>query len=269
MNAMFLLQATAQTPLKQEAPIQEALRESVSTTAGGSLLADTFLQAGPVVKLVLFLLVVLSVACWGIILYKYLTLRRAQQNGQEFSDLFSKASSLMEVYHASKNIPSSPLLDVFEAGYRELSRLLASSSGSASPQTGSDPSVASLKMGGVDNVDRAMQKAKSRVTTHLEKYLTFLATTGSTAPFIGLFGTVWGIMSAFQAIGATGSANLATVAPGIAEALIATAVGLFAAIPAVVAYNFFLHWVRVVTKDMENFSTDLINSIERHLRKTS
>ncbi len=131
MNAMFLLQATAQTPLKQEAPIQEALRESVSTAAGGSLLTDTFLQAGPVVKLVLFLLVVLSVACWGIILYKYLTLRRAQQNGQEFSDLFSKASSLMEVYHASKNIPSSPLLDVFEAGYREQFNLgLITTSGS-------------------------------------------------------------------------------------------------------------------------------------------
>ena len=114
-----------------------------------------------------------------------------------------------------------------------------------------------------------MQKAKSRVTTNLERYLTFLATTGSTAPFIGLFGTVWGIMSAFHSIGTTGSANLATVAPGIAEALIATAVGLFAAIPAVIAYNFFIQRVRVVTKEMENFSTDLINTIERHLRKTS
>ena len=267
MNAMFLFQGTALTPLQQGAPIQEGLRESVATAAGRSLLADTFLQAGPVVKLVLLLLVMLSVACWGIILYKYLILRRAQENGQDFSDLFSKASSLMEVYHASKNIPSSPLLEVFEAGYRELSRLLGSS-GSASPQTGSDPSVASFKMGGVGNVDRAMQKAKSRAATHLEKYLTFLATTGSTAPFIGLFGTVWGIMNAFRSIGATGSANLATVAPGIAEALIATAAGLFAAIPAVVAYNFFVHRVRVVTKDMENFSTDLINSIERHLRKT-
>ncbi len=263
---MFLLQVAAQTPVAQEAPIQEALRESVSTAAGGSLLADTFLQAGPVVKMVLLVLVMLSVACWGIILYKYLVLRRAQENGQEFSDLFSKASSLMEVYHASKNIKPSPLLEVFEAGYRELSRLLASSS--APPQQGADPSVASLKMGGVGNVDRAMQKAKSRSNTHLERYLTFLATTGSTAPFIGLFGTVWGIMNAFRSIGATGSANLATVAPGIAEALIATAVGLFAAIPAVVAYNFFIHRVRVVTKDMENFSTDLINAIERHLRKT-
>lgn len=265
---MLLFQITAQSPLQQPPPIEEAMRATVSTAAGRSLLADTFLQAGPTVKLVLLLLVVLSVACWGIILYKYLVLRRAQNNGQEFSELFSKASSLMEVYHASKNIPPSPLLEVFEAGYRELSRLL-SSSGGASTQTGDDPSVASLKMGGVGNVDRAMLRAKTGATTHLEKYLTFLATTGSTAPFIGLFGTVWGIMNAFRSIGTTGSANLATVAPGIAEALIATAVGLFAAIPAVVAYNFFIHRVRVVTKDMENFSTDLINLIERHLRKAS
>jgi biopolymer transport protein TolQ len=265
---MFFFQITAQTPVQQNPPVQEMLRDTVSTAAGRSLLADTFLQAGPVVKLVLLLLVILSVACWGIILYKYLMLRRAHNNGQEFSDLFSKASSLMEVYHASKNIASSPLLEVFEAGYRELSRLLATS-GAGPSQPGGEPSVASLKVGGVGNVDRAMQKAKSRVTTNLERYLTFLATTGSTAPFIGLFGTVWGIMSAFHSIGTTGSANLATVAPGIAEALIATAVGLFAAIPAVIAYNFFIQRVRVVTKEMENFSTDLINTIERHLRKTS
>lgn len=265
---MFLLQIGAQSPLQQNPPIHEALRATVSTAAGSSLISDTLVRAGPVVKCVLLLLVLLSVVSWGIIFYKYLLLRRAQTNGQEFSELFSKASSLMEVYHASKNIAASPLMEVFEAGYRELSRLL-SSTGGTSAETGGDPSVAPLRMGGVGNVDRAMQKAKSRATTNLEKYLTFLATTGSTAPFVGLFGTVWGIMNAFRSIGTTGSANLATVAPGIAEALIATAVGLFAAIPAVVAYNFFIQRVRVVTKDMENFSTDLINTIERHLRKNS
>ena len=268
MKTMFLLQITAQIPLQQDPSIQEAWRQTVSTAAGRSLVTDTFLQAGPVVKLTLLVLVLLSVACWGIILYKYLALRRVQRNGEIFADLFSKASSLMEVYHASKNIPHSPLLEVFEAGYRELSRFV-SSSGTASAQPGTDPAGVSLKVGGVGNVDRAMQKAKSRANTQLEKHLTFLATTGSTAPFIGLFGTVWGIMTAFRSIGITGSANLATVAPGIAEALVATAVGLFAAIPAVAAYNFFVHRVRVVAKDLENFSTDLINAIERHLRKTS
>jgi len=228
-----------------------------------NLLADTLLQAGPVVKLVLLLLILLSVFCWGIILYKYLMLGRADRNSKAFMTFFSNASSLMEVYHASKNIPPNPLLEVFESGYLELSRLLSSRS---SPGR-EEQAPASLRAGGVENVSRAMQKAKSRTATQMEKYLTFLATTGSTAPFIGLFGTVWGIMTAFHSIGTTGSANLATVAPGIAEALIATAVGLFAAIPAVVAYNFFLQRIRVHSKDMENFSTDLLNLIERQLHK--
>jgi len=238
-----------------------AAPQGFAFTSSGSLLSDTFLQAGPVVKLVLFLLIMLSVFCWAIILYKYLMLRKADRNSQVFMTFFSNASSLMEVYHASKNIPSNPLLEVFEAGYLELSRLVSSRSPAGREEPGA------LRSGGVDNVSRAMRKAKSRTATQMEKYLTFLATTGSTAPFIGLFGTVWGIMTAFHGIGVTGSANLATVAPGIAEALIATAVGLFAAIPAVVAYNFFLQRIRVHSKDMENFSTDLLNLIERQLHK--
>lgn len=260
----ILTQMQAVSPIA----LQGLLETSPGASLQKSLIAETFLQAGPVVKLVLLFLVSLSVICWGIIIFKYLMLKRARKNAEEFFDFFSNASSLMEVYHASKNIPASPLLDVFESGYLELSRLL-SPSGKSMPKTGVEPVSPSLKIGGVENVNRAMQKAKTRVATQMERYLTFLATTGSTAPFIGLFGTVWGIMRAFHSIGTTGSANLATVAPGIAEALIATAVGLFAAIPAVVAYNFFLQWVRVLSKDMENFSTDLLNLIERHLRKSS
>ena len=231
-----------------------------------NLVAETFLQAGPVVKFVLALLILISVICWGIILYKYLMLRRAQKNTDRFLDIFSGASSLMEVHHATQAIPGSPLLEVFSAGYLELTRLLGLS-GSSGTRPSAQAIPALLKSGGVENVDRAMSKAQIRVSTHVEKYLTFLATTGSTAPFIGLFGTVWGIMSAFRNIGTTGNANLTTVAPGIAEALIATAAGLFAAIPAVVAYNFFLQRVRVLAKDMENFSTDLLNLIERQLHK--
>jgi biopolymer transport protein TolQ len=154
-------------------------------------------------------------------------------------------------------------MEVFDAGYRELTRLLKGSGGtSKSSQESSPPEI---KAGGLENVGRALRKAQTQVITELESALTFLATTGSTAPFIGLFGTVWGIMGAFRNIGATGSANLATVAPGIAEALIATAVGLFAAIPAVVAYNYFLNWVKVLASEMENFSSDFLNIIERHL----
>ncbi len=265
---MFSIQINAQNSLSQGAPqVQQALEAGLVGSLHKNLLAETFIQAGPVVKFVLFFLILLSIVCWGIIIYKFIALRRAEKAAAGFNDLFSNATSLMEIYHASRNIPTSHLLEVFDAGYRELTRFLASS-GSSGSQAGTDLAVASLKEGGVQNIARSMQKAKSKVTTGLERHLIFLATTGSTAPFIGLFGTVWGIMSAFRNIGISGNANLATVAPGIAEALIATAVGLFAAIPAVVAYNFFLQQVRVLTEEMENFSSDLVNLIERHLRKT-
>jgi biopolymer transport protein TolQ len=261
----FILSVPAPVPVA-ESPGKGLLTPDFVVSLQKNLITDTFLQAGPVVKLVLALLILLSVICWGIIIYKHLTLRRAQKNASQFLNIFSGASSLMEAHHASQAIPSSPLQEMFEAGYLELSRLLGSSGASGS-RTSTQNVDSLLKTGGIENVDRAMIKAKTRVATQMEKYLTFLATTGSTAPFIGLFGTVWGIMSAFQNIGATGNANLATVAPGIAEALIATAMGLFAAIPAVVAYNFFLQRVRVLAKEMENFSTDLLNLIERQLHR--
>ena len=260
----FLNVAAAITP--PEAPDHGILSESMLFSLKNNLLADTFAQAGPVVKCVLALLLLLSVICWGIVLFKYLMLRSARLNTEKFLDLFGGASSLVEVQHASQSISGSPLQEVFSAGYRELARLLSAQQGASSDELPS-PTPKVLSAAGVENVERAMIKAKTRVATNTEKYLTFLATTGSTAPFIGLFGTVWGIMSAFRNIGATGNANLTTVAPGIAEALIATAVGLFAAIPAVVAYNFFLQRVRVLEKDMENFSTDLLNMIERQLHK--
>ena len=270
---MTFFQVNVQSPIQMTPPLQEAAEKKLFFYLSHSVLAETFLQAGPVVKSVLLLLILLSIVCWGIILYKYVMLRRANKHAQAFLGLFSKASSLMELYHASKNISTSPILEVFDAGYMELTRLLPTK-GNSDPEssdtldnTATANAAASLKAGGMKNVNRAMQKAKSRVSTDMERYLTFLATTGSTAPFIGLFGTVWGIMTAFRSIGTTGSANLATVAPGIAEALIATAVGLFAAIPAVVAYNLFLNRVRVLTNDMENFSSELLNLIERHLLK--
>ncbi|MEW6440312.1 MAG: protein TolQ [bacterium] len=251
-----VVSAAAQT--LPDSPPLAAVRSS-------NLLWETLHQAGPIVKLVLLLLIVLSVACWGIILYKYLVLRRSGRGSDQFLALFARASSLSELYQAVRSSPASPLLAVFEEGYKELSRLLTSGGGSGR----SAPEDALVATGGIENVSRAMRMAQTRAVTDLEKYLNFLASTGSTAPFIGLFGTVWGIMTAFRNIGATGSANLATVAPGIAEALIATAVGLFAAIPAVVAYNFFLQRIRVLTAEMENFSADLINIIERHLRKSA
>ena len=125
--------------------------------------------------------------------------------------------------------------------------------------------VHQTELGGIENVSRALRRATNSEITRLEKYLTFLATTGSTSPFIGLFGTVWGIMTAFEGIGKTGSASLAVVAPGIAEALIATAIGLVAAIPAVMAYNHFQNKIRVLINEMDSFSTEFLNIVQRNI----
>lgn len=245
-------------------PMEQSVKELPFVDLNKNLLMETFFNAGLTVKFTLLVLLVMSVVCWGIILYKYFLFRRAEKGSRHFFMLFSQGKSLVEIYQSSRQTSKNPLKEVFETGYRELTRVLKGSGGtSRAPQESSPPEI---KVGGVENIGRALKKAQTQVITDLESTLTFLATTGSTAPFIGLFGTVWGIMTAFRNIGATGSANLATVAPGIAEALIATAVGLFAAIPAVVAYNYFLNWVKVLASEMENFSSDFLNIIERHLR---
>lgn len=264
---MWMIEMLVQTGTLAVSDAAQTVQGGSGSSIRGNLFLETLVQAGPTVKMVLVLLILLSVTCWGIIFYKYLLLRKAGKASEHFLNVFSRSSSLSELYQACRNTPSSPLLEVFEEGYRELSRLLSPSGPHSRAQ--SDGAVVATQAGGIENVSRSMRMAQTRAITNLEKYLTFLASTGSTAPFIGLFGTVWGIMTAFRNIGLTGSANLATVAPGIAEALIATAVGLFAAIPAVVAYNSFLSRIRVITADIENFSSDLINIIERHLRKSS
>ena len=148
---------------------------------------------------------------------------------------------------------------MFNEGYTELKKLMET----GGEQQIDDPSVISTEGGGIDNISRALRRATTSEITRLEKYTTFLATTGSTAPFIGLFGTVWGIMTAFKGIGESGSASLAVVAPGIAEALIATAIGLVAAIPAVMGYNHFQNKIRVVIAQMDNFSTEFLNIVQR------
>jgi biopolymer transport protein TolQ len=246
--------------------IVQSIQQTQSPNLGSNLLVETFLNPGLVVKLVLFILFAMSVICWGIILYKYIVFRRAQRHSRQFSVLFSQGHSLAEIYRSSRQPRHNPLREVFDAGYKEFAKLLTRTAQvSKTPEESSPPDS---KVGAVENIRRALRKAQTQAMTNLESALTFLATTGSTAPFIGLFGTVWGIMTAFRNIGVTGSANLAAVAPGIAEALIATAVGLFAAIPAVIAYNYFLNWARVLASEIENFSSDFQTITERHLRIT-
>ncbi len=215
------------------------------------------LDTGFVVGLVLLLLVSFSIASWGIAAYKWLHLRKAQQQSIAFLDTFWNSKKLDAIYETSAQWEQSPVAQVFRAGYVELSR-----------STGSKQSEGELHTGGdLESINRAMRRAMTTQITILESMVSFLATTGSTAPFVGLFGTVWGIMEAFQEIGLAGNATLATVAPGISEALIATATGLAAAIPAVVAYNFFVQKIKVLDAEMENFSSDFLNICKRHFIK--
>ena len=216
------------------------------------------LGAGIVVKLVLLLLFSFSVVSWTIILFKFFQVQRANSESERFMDFFWKSKRFDAIASQVDRFANSPLTVLFNEGYSELKKVVDSDSKS-------DGSALSTDLGGVENVSRALRRATNLEITRLEKYLTFLATTGSTSPFIGLFGTVWGIMTAFEGIGKTGSASLAVVAPGIAEALIATAIGLVAAIPAVMAYNHFQHKIRVLINEMDSFTTEFLNIVQRNI----
>lgn len=218
-----------------------------------------FTGAGIVVKLVLLILIFFSVVSWAIILFKFFQIQRANSESERFMDFFWKSKRFDAIASQVDRFLNSPLTVLFNEGYGELKKVVEGDGGRI------DSSVLSTDLGGVENVSRALRRATNSEITRLEKYTTFLATTGSTSPFIGLFGTVWGIMTAFEGIGRTGSASLAVVAPGIAEALIATAIGLVAAIPAVMAYNHFQHKIRVLVKEMDSFSTEFLNIVQRNI----
>ncbi len=224
-------------------------------------------EAGPVVKAVLFLLFFLSVASWTVILVKLRALRSARRASNHFLEIFWNSNRLDTIYEAAKKLKVCPLTEVFKAGYIELVNVKTNAKQrekEAAREGGTAPADISKDIGGIDNVHRALRRAATSEVTRLESLVPFLATTGSTAPFIGLFGTVWGIMNSFINIGASKDTSLAVVAPGISEALVATAVGLFAAIPAVVFYNHFLSTIRVLSSEIDNFSNDFINIVKRH-----
>jgi len=210
-------------------------------------------DASPVVQLILLILLFFSVFSWTIIIYKRKSLRTAGAQSQKFLAVFKKSRNLTEVQEAAKAFPSSPQAALFLAGYKEMAYLAKKESPAGGPNGGSS----------LDNMSRALTKASNAEVSKMEKMMSFLATTGSVSPFIGLLGTVWGIMDAFLRINMTKSASLLSVAPGIAEALVATAVGLFAAIPAVIAYNTFLHRIKDAITDMEDFSLELLSIAER------
>jgi len=219
------------------------------------------LLAGPIVKLVLVLLIVFSVVSWAIILLKFKLFKGIERNQAKFVKSFAEGKSLAILFDLAEKSGRTPLTEVFRTGYVELTRIQRGrgvESAAVGPRTGQFP---------MENIERAMRKAANEEIALMETYLPFLATTGSATPFIGLFGTVWGIMNAFSGIAASGSASLATVAPGIAEALIATAAGLAAAIPAVMAYNYFVNRVRTIATRIDSFTIEFVNFLERNISK--
>ena len=224
---------------------------------------DILRETGPVGLLVLAILVLLSVLSWAIILQKFLVYRTIERQTATFLDVFRRSSKFSEVQSVCPSLPASPLVGVFQAGYAELNAQFKST-GTAIPSANPATPPARPTLKSLAAVDRALLRASAVEVNKLEKRIPFLATIASAAPFIGLFGTVWGILITFQRIGLTGSTNLATVGPGIADALIATAAGLFAAIPAVMAYNHFTTKVKGYASDLDDFSLEFLNIAERN-----
>nr|HID60101.1 protein TolQ [Desulfobacterales bacterium] len=223
------------------------------------------LDSGPMVRFVLILLLFFSIISWAIIFIKYRYLRKARKESLYFTEFFWKSRDLSEVFAETKRLKCSPIARVFSAGYIELKKSTKRNTRPGGKNVGQDNVPITMQVMTVENVRRSLRRAMDAETTQLNSLLPFLATTGSTTPFIGLFGTVWGIMTSFRGIGLKGSASLAVVAPGISEALIATAAGLAAAIPAVVAFNYFSNKVKVLESEMESFSADFLNIVDRNL----
>jgi biopolymer transport protein TolQ len=216
---------------------------------------------------VLLTLVALSVFSWSIFLFKWWTFRRAQRQSTQFLDVFRRSNKFSEVQAVCRSLSDSPLVGLFQAGYTELSAQLRQGSPGElgnGPNPNPHAPAARPTLKSLTAVDRALMRASVVEVNKLEGWVTVLATTASIAPFIGLFGTVWGILGAFEGIGQTGSTNLGVVAPGIAEALVATAAGLAAAIPAVLFYNYLTQRTKVFASGMDDFSMEFLNIAERN-----
>ena len=226
--------------------------------------AELVLSAGPIAKVVLSVLAIFSIICWALIVEKWWEFRRIRRDSARFIRVFRDARRFSVVYTAAKKYRESPLAQAYLAAGQELASMLGSAEIIDRVLEESEEGLGPERL---DAINRAMRRAISAEIARMERYLPFLATTASSAPFIGLFGTVWGIMTSFQNIGAQGSANLAVVAPGISEALIATAAGLGAAIPAVMGYNFFVNRVKYWAVEMEGFALELLNVFARSLPK--
>ena len=218
-------------------------------------------NAGLVVKLVMITLCIFSLVSWTIVVMKHLMFRKAKNASLDFLDAFWDSKTLNEAYDSAREHALSPEATVFVAGYNELKKI------SAARSSGTPPATLEMQLATMDNLKRAVRKAQFLESDRMARSISFLATTGSATPFIGLFGTVWGIMTSFQDIGQRGSASLAVVAPGISEALVATAIGLAAAIPAVIFYNKFIADADRLGANYENFADEFSTILSRQLNE--
>jgi biopolymer transport protein TolQ len=220
-------------------------------------------NSGPIAKVVLIILLVFSIASWALIVEKAWQLRRVRRQTVEFLRAFREGRRPSVVQNAARKLRESPLAQLFTAAYQEMSGI------AEAPDRMLDDADDGLSPERLEAVNRALRRAAAHEVAQLERYLPFLATTASATPFIGLFGTVWGVIAAFHGIGQQGSASLAVVAPGISEALIATAAGLGAAIPAVIGYNYFVNRVKHWATEMDGFTLDLLNLLSRPVPKVA
>ncbi len=229
------------------------------TEAAGHDLLQMVAGSSPITKAVLLVLILFSITSWAVILFKLWVFSRSERQSAAFLEVFRRSSKFSEVQAVCKTLAESPLVGIFQAGYAELNAQLRVTGATAAGAPTTRATIKSLPA-----LDRALLRAASVEVNKLESRVPFLATTASITPYIGLFGTVWGIMAAFQGIGQTGSTNLGVVAPGISEALIATAAGLFAAIPAVYFYNHLSNRVKLLASEMDDFSLEFLTISERN-----
>jgi biopolymer transport protein TolQ len=236
--------------------------------ASAKSVVELIADSSPVAKAVLVILALFSVVSWAVILYKWMAFSRAKRQSESFLDVFRRSNKFSEVQAVCKSLGASPLVGMFLAGYAELTAQLrqGAPAGPAAPLASSNPgsAVGRPTLKSLTAVDRSLMRASAVEVNKLEKYIPLLATTASVAPFIGLFGTVWGIMAAFLGISSGGSSNLDQVGPGIAEALVATAFGLAAAIPAVMGYNSLSNRVKLFASEMDDFAMEFLNISERN-----
>ena len=233
-----------------------------SVNVFGSEILQMIMHAGTVVKIVLFILLVFSLISWAIIFMKARLFFKASSENEIFLEYFWEGMEFSKLKKEAETLTHSPIGHIFREGFNELGRITK-----IKPLTGDKDSTNPPRSAIMDDIQRVLRKSAVYQQSMLERYISFLATTGNTCPFIGLFGTVWGIMESFRGIGLKGSASLAVVAPGISEALVATAGGLAVAIPAVVAFNYFNQKVINLQNQMETFISDFLSLLDRQMMK--